>query len=421
MADADRQADLGADYQRQVVDRAASRDMLEMEEFMQRANAGVTSPEAVVPETADPQRPLPQTKPLIRETTDPMGRLPTPPEKKGGVMRNVAETPGAAIAGVESAIKNAMGWAIDPLADWLNDNVADLSYTRDIQTPTGQLTKSVTEFLTGFIPALKGLRAAGMSGNFVAPAVAGMFADFAARDPSSGRLADLWKQMGLPQNVLTEYLSSKPGDTEVEARFKNAVEGVGLGVLTEGIFLGARMIRAAKNVRGAKQTEQAYLREKYGELKDEDFNMIVGDPSLPSVEMVVHKPSKVGKKVQQGAEDTKDLSPRSVIKGETGNDVYINFARFDEPDSVTKVIGKMADAAKGTIDEATRGVITQKETERLAEELGMTVTDLIARRKGQPFNAEEAVAARQLWAASGARLLELAKVANSKKIGRAHV
>jgi hypothetical protein len=73
-----------------------------------------------------------------------------------------------------------MGWALDPLANWLNEHVADLSYTRDApKTGTGALTKSVSEFLTGWVPALKGLRAAGMTGNLVAPNLAAVIADFA--------------------------------------------------------------------------------------------------------------------------------------------------------------------------------------------------------------------------------------------------
>jgi hypothetical protein len=594
---------------------STTNDVQEMEQFMTRARQGNVQTVATpgVQPSGDPGRPLPVEPPQRRKTDDPMGRLPVPEDKKSSaVSRNVAEIPGAAVAGVESAIKNAMGWAIDPMANWLNENIADLSYDRKApQTPTGNVTKSVVEFLTGFVPALKGLRAVGMTGKVAAPMAAGAFADFAARDPSSGRLADLWKQLNLPPNVLTDYLASKPEDSAMEARFKNALEGAGLGLAVEGILLGARVIRSAKHVKGAKQTETAYLKDKYGEIDDATFNKIIGDPSKPSVEMVVHKPGPQAAKIAQGAEDTKNLAPRSVIRmkvasktggktageavkpsnqeftnpeiesnlewireaqerleskviraQEAGRDaskeeirynaheflatilenhqkaidnpkllensvfrytmdegapvagiqvkilpnneaeimwvaslvkgegrklmesvfreledvgvskvkgvakagsakfhattgakiteiegqdlgkvlhdsqnaewtlkpkktgakpvepedfeVYVNFAKFDEPEQVKFAIGKMAEAAKGTIDEATRGTITHAETQKLADDLGMTVTDLLARRKGQPLNAEEAVAARQLWAASSERLVELAKVANSK-------
>lgn len=60
-------------------------------------------------------------------------------------------------------------------------------------------------------------------------------------------------------------------------------------------------------------------------------------------------------------------------------------------------------------DAATRGRVAHAETERLAAELNMTPDALIARRKGQSFNAEEALAARQILAKSGNELVNAAK------------
>lgn len=742
--DADRQTnDLSSDFLSQTGERSKSLDVREMEQFAAQAAQG----EAVQPKPIQVMgqtiRPLPE-KPQRRKTDDELGRLPvTTDQQKSSLMRNVAEVPGQALAGVESAVHNALGWGIDPLANWLNEHVADLSYTRDApKTPTGEITKSISEFLTGFVPALKGLRAAGMTGNIIAPLAAGAIADFSARDPASGRLADLWKKLELPQNVLTDYLASNPKDTEIEQRFKNALEGAGIGVATEGVFLAARALRSFRGVKGAKQTEEAYLKEKYGEIDDQTFNRVIGDPSKPSVEMIVHEPSPAGAKIAAGAKATENVDPRTILtmkgpkpepvvpvpngdvfhgtdaplrkidfekgrmawfgdegvamsyhaikspvlnpkgigperfsldiknpfnlqldlgakfdvaavkkafdlsdeelaqfakaakvnldvkgfggakktwgmvgpgqkvlvdilksrgydgihtleqgrstwavfdpgqikapigkeaetrfggpadavpassipelkqpvsrfandgaksgvpggtfytegKGAAGyselhpqgvlsekqippdakvlvldmNDeaalariakdaegnphlgpeekvtdateanmaveaatkkwneqgydavvlknhpdaeslgvpstqvialdnlaerttvksgdfnVYINFARFNTPEEIKNAIGKMADHAKGSIDEATRGVMSQKETEKLAEEMGLSITDVLARNKGQPFNAETAVAARQLWAASGERLVELAKLAAGKNAG----
>lgn len=486
--------DAGADYMKQRQMRGQATDRAEMEAFVSSMRAGTVPQPGPVTE-GDPARRMPPAPPLRRSTDDPIGRIPVEPPKAGesaGVMRNIAEMPGAAIKGVESALSNSIGWAIDPLANWLNDNVMDTRYQREApKTGMGTFTKDVTEFLTGFVPVLKGFRAAGLTGKVLPPMMAGAVADFAARDPSAGRLADLWKKMELPQNILTDFLASKPDDTQMASRFKNALEGVGLGLGVEGVFLAANLIRNARAVKGAKSTETAYLRDKYGEISDAEFNKIIGDPSKPSVEMVVHEPPVAGAKIVQGAEDTANLAPRSVIrtpggkpktapaelsitpqdggyvlkdahgdliigptadkeefraryndllsKGDGGRvnkkqfdallqpktigpeskdySVYVNFAKFDEPDQVKFVIGKMAEAAKGTIDEATRGVIAHAETQKLAENLGMTVTELLARRKGQGFNAEEAVAARQLWAASAERLLATAKTAAGKNAG----
>jgi endonuclease YncB( thermonuclease family) len=63
----------------------------------------------------------------------------------------------------------------------------------------------------------------------------------------------------------------------------------------------------------------------------------------------------------------------------------------------------------GGFDTATRGRIAHAETERLAADLGMSADDLLSRRKGQAFNAEEALAARQILAKSGNELVNLAR------------
>jgi hypothetical protein len=151
------------------------------------------------------------------------------------------------------------------------------------------------------------------------------------------------------------------------------------------------------------------------------------------IETHIVQPPAIGGKVVKAGETMTNLDPRAVIrktsrsgkvKGEIDKfatpedfEVYINFSRIDEPDQVKFLMGKLAEANKGTIDEARRGVITQEETRKMADTLGMTVADLLERRKGQPLNAEEAVAARELWAASSEKLLEAAKKAADPNAG----
>lgn len=67
------------------------------------------------------------------------------------------------------------------------------------------------------------------------------------------------------------------------------------------------------------------------------------------------------------------------------------------------------------LDAARRGRISQAETESLAADLGMTPDALLKRRKGQAFNAEEALAARQILAKSGNELVNMAKRMATKK------
>ncbi|NQX95960.1 MAG: hypothetical protein HRT64_13775, partial [Erythrobacter sp.] len=82
--------------------------------------------------------------------------------------------------------------------------------------------------------------------------------------------------------------------------------------------------------------------------------------------------------------------------------------KLDSPQDITRAL-KTTHNAMGGFDAATRGRISQAETERLADDLGMTADQLISRRQGQAFNAEEALAARQILAKSGNELVNAAK------------
>lgn len=75
-------------------------------------------------------------------------------------------------------------------------------------------------------------------------------------------------------------------------------------------------------------------------------------------------------------------------------------AKFDVSDDARSVFAQTSDAFKGRINEARRGVQEWKDTERLAEDLGMTFQDLLKRNKGQPMNAEQLEAAKGLVGAS---------------------
>ena len=73
----------------------------------------------------------------------------------------------------------------------------------------------------------------------------------------------------------------------------------------------------------------------------------------------------------------------------------INLNRINAGDDVKHIIRRVADTNDDFMDQR-RGVIPLEQTEELAEALGMTPTALAKRKVGAAFNAEEAVAARDL-------------------------
>ena len=86
----------------------------------------------------------------------------------------------------------------------------------------------------------------------------------------------------------------------------------------------------------------------------------------------------------------------------------IRLSKLDSPQSIQRALAQ-SERMTGGFDAARRGRIAQAETQTLANELGMTPDQLLSRRKGQAFNAEEALAARQILAKSGNELVNMAR------------
>ena len=123
-------------------------------------------------------------------------------------------------------------------------------FEKDPDTIAGNLTKGVSQFLTGWFTGgklLKGVKATTGTGQLAKSVARGSIADFQAFDENTGRLVDIITDQAPDlNNPLFEYLSSDPDDTFYEARFKNALEGAGLGGALEGTFRAFRWYKNKK-------------------------------------------------------------------------------------------------------------------------------------------------------------------------------
>lgn len=128
----------------------------------------------------------------------------------------------------------------------------------------------------------------------------------------------------------------------------------------------------------------------------QDGAPLVDDLGRPATldDMVANTPPPV---------DPDEWSPATLAK--VGN---VRVDKLDTPQEISRAL-KVGHDITGGFASARRGVITQAETEALASDLGMTADQLLARRKGQALNAEEALAARRILAASGNELVNMAR------------
>jgi len=373
------------------------------------------------------------------------------------VGRGVMQAPRAVVQGAGQAVYEVFS-AADSLATWLNEHVADLTVpvpktgvdaidntlanpaksaakvgkaagsalgSAEPDTVTGGVVHDVAQFLTGMAMGGKLLKGAGITlEGFGKVAATGAFSDFAARDPDAKRLADLVQKYPDLKNPVTEFLQAKADDNEAVKRLKAAAEGVGLGAATEGFIRGVSFLRSRMRA-GQAVSEHGQLIQKmeedaaakYGRLSEEAM-AILGDPKAPLVKTLTpgQKGSVAAKKIDAaGKELPGDINTDALVGGLVkttdagGQEIYVNFARIEAADDVKKVIGLMADAGKDKIN-AKRGGAKQTfaQMEELARDLNMDVTDLLARRSGQPMGAAEAIAARELLAASATNLTVMA-------------
>jgi hypothetical protein len=372
----------------------------------------------------------------------------------GTVARNVAEIPGQIVTGTLNATREAFR-AGDELANWLNENVADLSVTvplpgvpRDqtlnlnptavmaeaipqgpeARTPTGTVTREGTQFLVGFLRGSGLLARAGVlqgGGRVTAAAragAAGAISDFFFQEADEANISRAWNDAGLPANALTEFLATSPDDNAALNRLRRATEGVVAGAALDALLAAVRAARAGLAVRRAQEApaeagaaaarpEPRTLSEAAGSAPNAERDAILTpDPARPLVEMRLAEAAAATDRID-GPMSAAQLQYAGQVAGRPEPSVYVNWGRIQTPDDVQAAMRDMAEAFQREIDQTRRGVQTNEETSRLADMLGLTVADLLERQRGQPFNAETALAARRLYTASGEALLRAAEAA----------
>lgn len=330
----------------------------------------------------------------------------------------------------------------------LADVVRPMVDSKEVASPTtttGGLVKGVAQFLTGLALTRRTLGGFGLPTSVAGPigyaysAAQGAAANFAAFDPHQNRLSNLIEKFPALSNPVTQYLQSNPGDSAAEGRFKNALEGLGLGMLTDGFMKGVKMLAGMANTKSAITSPQpATEPQGLGENAFRDLGDTHPDAPLvsdqpfqgpPATQAPIGGRTPLGNMLrQQHAEDvTRGMTPEEVLAGQKPEPPvtstaegatrepaknYINFAKIEAPEDVENVMQTLADRFKGNVDSARRGTQTFEQI-KLNSQMENAWELLQNRRMGEPLNAEQSVAARELWASSADKLKEMAQTAAS--------
>ena len=237
--------------------------------------------------------------------------------------------------------------------------------------------------------------------------MAGAFADFAAFNPRDPRIANLLQELGV-HNDFVDWMAADEDDGNFEGRLKNMMEGLAVGGLFDFTF---KSMKVAKKMYVANGERKKFLEILPG--GDLHLNDIDIGPETPGERM----DALLGKswetvEITDATQDQMDSYLRG-IDPIPEKAVNINLANIENVDDIIEAIAKTAEAFKLEIDDARRGTMSMEQSAKLAEDMDMSVEELLARNKGEAFNAEQAIAARHILASSAKRLEELARLASS--------
>jgi hypothetical protein len=319
----------------------------------------------------------------------PPDKAPTPPDKPPAPLAN-GEDPSVikdiltqAVGGVRDATQSILNLTARPAA-YLEGKLPTtdkpfkpltLPTIAPAKTTGGGVARGLSQF---FVPYLGALKVLGVGKTFIGTLAkaegAAVLTDQAVFDPFDQKLSDLVQSVPALQNPATEYLQADEDDSEAEARFKLAVEGMGLGAFATTIiqsFRGLRSLKKGKTEQGIKEVDKA----------------IEASPKIDPV-----------------------ASPREVLGDDYAGNIRVD--KYNTTEDVKQGIRDTAEKNVGRIDEATRGTITTDQLKGLAREVGLTVDDLLDRVTGEAWNAEEILSARMMMLASAIRLRNAGKVAS---------
>ena len=336
---------------------------------------------------------------------------PAPQGEPRGRQPALGGIPTQVLGGARDAVVEA-GQTLNDLSAWLREHglfpqaqgpklTVKLPEVRAAKGTTQEVTRSASQFLTGFIPFMKATKGLGLARG----AAAGAATDFAVFDPHDARVSNLVNELAPAlKNPVTEYLAADPADSAAEGRFKNTVEGLGLGTLADGLIRTVKALRAGKKLTAEEvgQLGREALGSEAGLVKGAPAPAAAGD--VPPIKPA--KPVEILKATPEEMTAFLKANPDALNLGDRV--LKIGWEQLGDQKGLEEVINRTTHVFRDRVEVARRGKIGDVELRRLAAGLDMTVEDFVSRSAGTAFNAEKSLALVNLLGASATRLRGLA-------------
>jgi hypothetical protein len=256
-------------------------------------------------------------------------------KKDASLLKDIAAAP---FRGIEGAVQGAYQLADWATFDYLPDY--DNRFLGRSETIAGSLVEGITQFVVPYGAISKGVSAAGKATKFAKPFMKtnkkgkevlnwkGVLAseaatDFVAFDAQEERLSNLVQAFPSLSNPITEYLAAEEDDGELEGRFKNALEGMGITGVVAGSFglaLKAHKKMKTKPVEAKKIGESMQLNQ-IRTVPVEDYS-----PAVKASKSVFTK----SKKIKEGGIMAHQMRKEFDAYGEKGTGEELRWMGFDD-------------------------------------------------------------------------------------------
>lgn len=365
------------------------------------APASVGTPDVGVDDTDDSKDFMPEEKPMIKPD-------------RSGFMGGLEDMAIGVVAGARDGIQENIELAK------MGANVfgADLG-EEDLKLPeietytmAGDISRKVAQFGIGMLGAGKVMKVAGITSKLASMGKAGIVANEVIKDfggsmlafgGKEDRLADVIDDVPELLQPLHEYLQSDPNDTEMEGRFKGALEGTILGTATmagaKAIFKAGAKLRRAEIFASKVGTQEAL--EAVQEATEELADAIGGKPAdavADGVAGATNQAKDVVVSKEMTSEVAKNLQAKIKIVGED----TANFSdSVREAMKASDGIALSKDEVKGLASEYAQKKMLERSAkkigfeqvtetaESLAKDFGVDSTDLLGVARAQGRNTAE--------------------------------
>ncbi|MFO7990140.1 MAG: hypothetical protein R6U16_11715, partial [Desulfotignum sp.] len=215
-------------------------------------------------------------------------------------------------------------------------------------------------------------------------------------------IAEAHPALAVPLNVMFGFGSAATVENAIMKGTRKVLSRKGQKVTQKAVKEATEQVK--QNLQSGKSDE---ITDEVAEELNQKFSTKI-DEYKQTQKAPVKATDEAGEEVAQTAQRYLDEAEYEDLDKYAVN---VNLERIQSEEDIKQIINRTANEFSGQINTARRGKVSNAETQKLADDLGMTVEDILNRRTGEAFNAEQALAARKILVSSADNLKAMAQKA----------